>query len=602
MAVFGEKLMRKLPAIFWISLFAPLLVQGQPTPQLPPGGAAQIMVPQPVVDTTPLENISTTAMFDPPAVKVGGKTFYRVTMDATQNSIDWPGALSAPPELNLGTGAGGQISRVEGNKFFPLTSYVYEVRSSATGHFVISNFVVEANGHQVTIPAAALDVTAGNPAPAMPVRQLWLDVSSTNLYVGQPVRVRVVSPAGPGNQIEALREIQFNGSGFMTDKITTRQSVETVNHDGQPKLAYIFETSATPLAAGPVAISAQGFTAGRDFGGAITISGGGQVVISGGSPRYVLLISDETRLNVRPLPSEGELPGFTGTIGLFHAGKPQLSANHMRVGEPVHLTYNFPTTTALSRFVPPEAPRTRDWQIIADPPPGNGFMLIPLTDEVADTPAIPFSAFDPGSETYYDLTIPGLPVTVTGDGLPVQLPAWSSTDTNSAPLKLSGIATSPGKTVSSLRPLQLQGWFVGLQILPVLAFIVLWRWDERRRFLEAHPDIVRRRQAKRELYREKIKMQRAASAGDADTYARHAASALRIAVAPHIQADAQALVGADVLSQLDEAGRAGHDGAAVRKIFAAADIQFAATPQSRADLLGARNEVDVVLNKLEERL
>ena len=594
--------MRFSRTIFLLPLLAPLLVQGQPAPQLPPGGVAQIMIPQPVVDTTPLENISTTAMFDPPAVRPGEKTFYRITVDATQNSIDWPDEISAPPELKLGAGVRGQISRVEGNKFFPLTAYVYEVTPAAAGRFVISNFVVQANAKAVTIPAATLEVAENNPVPATPVRQLWLEVSGTNLFVGQPVRVRVLLPAGPGNQIEALREIQFNGSGFMTDKIATRQSVEMVNRDGQQRLAYVFETSATPLAAGPVAISAQGFTAGRDFGGSITISGGGQVVIAGGSPKYVMLVSDETRLNVRSLPSEGQLPGFTGTIGMFHADKPQLSVNQVHIGEPVHVKYNFPQVTALARFVPPEAPRSREWQIIADPPPGDGFTLIPLTDEVTATPAIPFSAFDPATETYYDLTIPALPVTVIGDGLPVQLPVWSSTETNAAPLKLSGLAATPGKTVASLKPLQLQGWFVCFQFLPALAFIMLWRWDERRRFLEAHPDIVRRRQAKRDLRREKIKMDRAASAGDASAYACHAATSLRIAVAPHIRADAQALVGADVLSQMDETGRSGPAGELVRKVFAVADVQFAATSQARADLLGSRADVDVVLKKLEERL
>src|SRR5450756_1107507 len=90
MAGIGELMMRFSRTIFLLPLLAPLLVQGQPAPQLPPGGVAQIMIPQPVVDTTPLENISTTAMFDPPAVRPGEKTFYRITVDATQNSIDWP--------------------------------------------------------------------------------------------------------------------------------------------------------------------------------------------------------------------------------------------------------------------------------------------------------------------------------------------------------------------------------------------------------------------------------------------------------------------------------------------------------------------------------
>ena len=74
--------------------------------------------------------------------------------------------------------------------------------------------------------------------------------------------------------------------------------------------------------------------------------------------------------------------------------------------------------------MPPAAPRSRDWQVIADPPPATGFTLIPLTDEAQETPAIPFSYFDPATGKYVDLTIPSLPVTVVGEGLPVELAAF----------------------------------------------------------------------------------------------------------------------------------------------------------------------------------
>jgi hypothetical protein len=153
-----------------------------------------------------------------------------------------------------------------------------------------------------------------------------------------------------------------------------------------------------------------------------------------------------------------------------------------------------------------------------------------------------------------------------------------------------------------LKPLQLQGWFVFVQFLPVAVFIGLWRWDERRRFLEAHPDIVRRRKAKRELRREQAALRKAVAAGDAGDFTRHAAAALRIAVAPHFPADAQAMVGGDVLSQLDETGRAGHEGETVREIFAAADAQFATLPQVQADLLALAPAVESLLKKLEAKL
>ena len=326
------------------------------------------------------------------------------------------------------------------------------------------------------------------------------------------------------------------------------------------------------------------------------------MTIDGGPPKYVLLVSDAVNLNVRPLPTDGELPGFTGAMGKFVADRPVLATNRLRVGEPVHLRFAFVPLTNLTRFVPPALPRSREWQLIADNPPGSGVTLIPLTDEVTNTPAIPFSAFDPAMGKFYDLTIAALPVTVTGEGLPVQLSAWNVDEKNSAPLKLSGLATASGTAVKNLRPQQLQVWYWFLALLPVYVFFRIWQWDQRRRYLEAHPEIVRRMKARKELRLKKSELRVAVAAGDAENFLRHAAAAMRIAVAPHFPADDRALVGGDVLSQLDEAERGGREGETVRKIFAAADAQFAGAKKAAADLLALNPAVLAVLEKLEAKL
>ena len=581
-------------------LFVPLIVHAQLPQTLPPGGAALVLQPQPTVEVSPAEKLVTTAEFDPPTVRVGEKTFYRVTVDATQNSIQWPDEIGAPPELKFGANVRGQISRVEGNKFHPLTAFVCEVTATAAGSFTVPAFVVPGGWLPAEIPAATLAVVDNNSAPIPAARKLRLELATTNLFFGQPFLVRVLLPVEMGGQIEALREMQFNGDGLLTDKISTRQSVEAVNLDGRTNMAFVYSTVATPMAAGTLTLSAQAFSAGREFGGPVVISG--QVTIGGGAPKYSLLVSDAAKLNVRPLPTEGELPGFTGTMGKFLADKPVLATNRLRVGEPVHLRFAFVPMTNLTRFVPPSLPRAREWQLIADNPPGSGVTLIPLTDEVTNTPAIPFSAFDPATGKFYDLTITALPVTVVSEGLPVQLPTWNSDEKNSAPMKLSALATAPGMSVKSLRPQQLQFWYWFLALLPVYGFFRLWQWDQRQRYLEAHPEIVRRMKARKELRREKSELRAAVAAGDAGKFLRHAAAAMRIAVAPHFPANDRALVGGDVLSQLDEAERDGVAGATVRKIFAAADAQFAGAKKAAADLLALNPAVLAVLEKLEGKL
>jgi hypothetical protein len=583
--------------VIYFLLLAPFCLRAQLPPQLPPGGLIQLQVAQPAVDIS--SPVTATAAFDPPVVRAGGKTFYRVNADATESSLEWPEAISAPAELIFGANVRGQMTQLQGNKFRPLASFVYEVQTTVPGHFTVTNFSVTASGQPVEIPAASLEVVAES-SNLSPARRLGLEISATNVFLGQPFHVRVTLPSGPGNEIEALREIQFNGDGLMTDKTASRQSIEMLNINGQPKSAFVCDLTVTAIAAGPLKFSAQGFTAGREFSGPISIHGA--VSLAGGPAKYVLLVSDPLAINVRPLPVEDEQPGFTGAIGKFFRDPPQLATNRLRVGEPVQLKIVFHGEGDLTRLVPPVAPRSRDWQIIADPPPATGFTLIPLTDDAHETPAIPFSCFDPASAKYVDLTIPPLPVTVVGEGLPVQVFAFDDEAKSTTPLQLSGLAPAPGKMVASLTPLQLRGWFAGVQLVPVMGFLALWQWDRRRRFLEAHPEIVRRAQARRALRREKRKLQKAVATNDAPAFVQHAADAMRIAVAPHYPAHPQALVGGDVLAQLDAAEPNGRASDTVRKIFAADGAQFALTAQTQTDLLALPADVETVLQKLEERL
>ncbi|HXE42118.1 MAG TPA: hypothetical protein VN516_03750, partial [Candidatus Baltobacteraceae bacterium] len=370
----------------------------------------------------------------------------------------------------------------------------------------------------------------------------------------QPFQVRVLLPASPEHEVEALHEIQFHGDGFIVDNTTAQQVVQmTPLKDGRVVPAYILETTLMPITTGASKLSVQAFTAGREFIGQITISG--SVVLHGGLPQYTLLVSDPVEINVRPLPNAGQLPGFTGMVGKFTVDPPELSTNRIHDGQPVQLTVNVHGEENSSRPVPPPPPSVNDWQIFQNAS-GFSYTLIPLADTVQKTPAIPFSYFNPETEKYVDVTIPPAPVTVMGEELPTALPAVNA-EASSPGLKLNDLLPSPGKSVSSLKPLQLRGWFVCVQIVPILGFFGMWQWDRRRRFLEAHPEIVRRNQARRALRREKRRLQQAIATNDAAAFVHHAANAMKIAIAPHYSAHPQALICAEVLERLDNTERNG---------------------------------------------
>jgi hypothetical protein len=374
---------------------------------------------------------------------------------------------------------------------------------------------------------------------------------------------------------------------------------------------YTFQTVLTPLEAGNLSVFAQCFTGNR-FAGSLVITG--PAMIPAPPPPFTLLESAPVSLAVRPLPKEGELLGFTGGIGTFKLEPPKLGTNELVVGEPVKLAVSVRGDPNVARLVSPIPPRAREWQIL-DSTPGGGitqstpadtistfqYTLVPLTDEVHETPAIPFSYFDPVRGAYVDLTIPSVPVTVHAGEIPADFSTLVKTNGAFAeedePI-LSGLAASPGWT-GTLLPMQTSPWFPIVQLIPAGAFLGLWTWDRRRRYYEQHPDVLLRKRARRALHREWRAMRRAARDKDAARFAGSAVNAMRAGCAPHYPAEPRALVGRDIVQVLGSNGRS----ETVRRFFTVNDAaHFAGKSTDTSGLLALQPELEKVLEQLESRL
>ncbi len=597
-------------------------VSAQPTGAPPRDPLMSLMISQPKLEVPAVT--TATAAFDPPIVRPGQQSFLRVAFNALEESIEWPTNLAGPPQLELRPGAHGQLLQIIGAHFEPRAAFNTRVRAASTGSFTVPAFVVKVDGKPVTVPAARLTVVAAPPAVASPAAQLILDLPATNLFVGQAVTARLLLPAAAGGVVQGLGQPQFSGQGFLVDLAAPRQRFEMMPHHGANVPVFIYETTLTPLTTGKLSVLGQGFTAGNRFSGPIVISG--QVTIPGGPPQYTLLESEPIELDVRPLPREGELPGFTGAIGRFDVGPPCLVTNVLRVGDPVKLTVTITNRgdAPLARLVPPPAPRARDWQVfgsadfapaqpVASPPnEPQGvvtftFTLVPLNEAAQTTPPIPFSCYDPRAGRYADLTIPPVPVIITpgairGDFASL-VQAGSLGGQPEPELVLSGLAATPGRTAASLVPPQQQAWFPLAHLAPAAVFLGLLSWDRRRRYLAAHPDVVLRRRARRALRRQRRILRQAARTADAPRFAAAAVSAMRAACAPHYPAEPSALVGGDVLPLLPEPERSGRAGEVVRRFFAVTDASsFSTAGASAAELLPLQPDLERVLEQLEARL
>jgi hypothetical protein len=564
--------------------------------------------------------VAPAAVFDPAITKPGATAFYRVTFNALEESIEWPAHLAAPPQLELQPGARGQILALSGMKLQPRASFNYRVRVSELGRFTIPEFKVKVYEQMVTVPAAQIEVVAVPPPAVPPPLRLNLELPQTNLYVGQSVRALIrLPPAADGQLLIPNQQppVQITGSGLVLDYGSLHQSRDL--RPRGPALAY--EVNLTPIAVGNLSAYAQSFVGNR-FAGPVLISGPGAVHLPGGPPQFTLLESDPISLKVRPLPREGRLAGFTGAVGFFGLDAPSLSTNRLRVGEVVKLTVKVrgDADANLARLVPPPPPKVRDWQVLAAPAenlPAQviqiqgcvtfNYTLVPLTEQVRSTPAIPFSCFAPDRGTYVDLTIPPVPVTVNpgaaGGDLKALLQAHALAVEPEPEPVLSGLAGSPGLAVASLVPFQRQFWFPIVELAPVAALFGLWSADRRRRYLEQHPDLVLRRRARRALHRERRALARAGRAADAVRFAACAVSAMRVACAPHYPAEPRALVGSDVLALLPEPDRSARPGEVVRRCFALFDAsRFAVEAADVSTLLSLQPDLERVLSQLEARL
>jgi hypothetical protein len=274
----------------------------------------------------------------------------------------------------------------------------------------------------------------------------------------------------------------------------------------------------------------------------------------------------------------------------------------------------------IARLVPPPPPEVPDWRVFAAQLDRSApqmlhaqgsvsftYLLVPLSEQAKATPTIRFSYFDPDSRRYVDASISPLPVRVSPgkspEALKALLAAQALIPKKKGELVLHGIAPSPGFAAASLIPLQQRPWFLVVQMTPALGFLLLWGWDRRRRFLEQHPGVVLRRRARMALRRHRREIRRATMAKDGDSLVQAAVRAMQAACAPHYPAEANALVGSDVIAVLDPAERSGPEGQLVRRIFETHDAAlFTVTPTHASQLLETEGELARVLSNLEEKL
>ena len=563
--------------------------------------------------------VTVRAEFEPATAALGQRITYRLILSALDESVEKLTSLPAPPGLKLSAGGRAQSYQPgPTGRLQPQTTLNFRATATATGEFVVPAFTIKAYGKDVAVPAARLTVTAPGTLVAPEAPHLLFELPAGDVYVGQSLRVSLILPDSADGSLQGPpQQPAIVGEAIFVEPQALGARHELIQRNGRSFPAYVMEMVFTPVREGRQTLVAQ-----------VTSYGRRPVPGQPGAIQFaqILLDSDPLEMTVLPLPKEGVLPGFTGAIGNYQVDAPVISTNEVVAGEVIVLNMHVRGEGNLGRLTPPKLSPLREWMtyppITESAPPmmiqqrgyaNFSYTLIPLSDRVKATPAIPFCCFDPKRKVYVDLTIPPVPITVhpVAAGAAMRSPgADGGTGVNAAETAarehepiLSGLVEHPGPGAGALRAGQESGWFWAAQLLPaaILAGIT-WR-ARRRRYLAAHPAVLRQRRARRGLRRQLQVARRAAAARDARGYVAGAISAMREACAPHGAANPDSLVCADILRELPAEDRVGPGAEMVRRFFAAADsLRYGGPVNDGAELLARQPELEQLLKRLGARI
>ncbi len=599
-----------LGALFLIgaaALAAP--VPAGPTPAAPLNAAMSQLLRQAAAES----ELAADAGFDPPVVAAGGTAIYRVVVTATPDAVDLPERIPAPEELQLQKGGVGSSYVTKGLVAQYRATFNYRVAARSAGSFTIGSYDLYAGGRRVAVPSRTLSVVAPGAPEARRPPSLQVEVPEGDFYVGQAVRVQITALDPGDSSVLGLADPKALGDAFLFERLAGTQRRELRDDHGQSVSAQIEEVIAIPIRAGRLTLAAQAFVERRPATDPQSIR------LPGYRP---FLEAAPVDLEVKHLPG-GALPGFTGLIGQFEAASPRPAVREVHAGDPFDLPIVVQGEGNLGRLLPPPIANAPGWRVVASgshrsSPPAGGqsgshefhYTLIPLNPGLTATPTIPFSYFDPQQRHYVDLTIPSIPILVLRSaGAPAMALATNaaSSGTNAsahpAPEGLGRLARRPVHFAAALAPAQQRAAFWRLQLLLSVALAGWQAWGRGRRYLAAHPELLRRARAWRELRRQERRRRRAARDRDPVAFAKAAVRALRAASAPHLLASPEALVGDDVLRAFPPPERDGRNGDLVRQLFLFADeITFRDKSPNPEKLWSLQPDLERLLAELRRRL
>src|SRR5437773_199451 len=460
-----------------------------------------------------------------------------------QIKVTGPGDARPPEEISIdgleihGT---GQSRQFEIHNFSTSSSvtYNYTILPLRAGKFTIPPQIVHAGGSLLRTPELTLNVadSPGRSSNARPSRGTQsqsvrasdlvfaeLIVPKKTAYVGEIVPVQIQMGFDPRVRPRLIEPPEITGQGFTAQKLQeSGQNSETIN--GRPYDVVTYKTAITAARAGkfelgPVKAKAQVLvprarsaprTRSRspfdlfDLDDPFSDPFFSNPFAQMGERREVEIKSEPVALEVKPLLPNAP-PSFSGAIGNFTMttdAKPK----SVQVGDPITVTTEIAGRGNFDRVNAPVVEDERGWHKY---PPSSKFKqddevglsgtktfetVLSPNEKKQSLPLLAFSYFDPVKEQYVTLRSEAMPITVQGGAAAANVAATQpgsspvataarpapATQSTAKPQDILYQLTDRGRTTESFVPIYTPRWFLGAQLIPLLALIGFAAWKIRR--------------------------------------------------------------------------------------------------------------------------
>ena len=432
--------------------------------------------------------------------------------DGTPENLPTPAAV-AGLQMNYAN----QItfnSDLNGNKNSTLT-VTYAVTPQRTGDFVIPAMTADLNGQRFSSQPLKLTVAQPNAPPADAVNSgneiafMKLSLPQKKIYDGQVLTAQLQIYLR--DDVQNFGNLQVTGmpaDGFVIGKNAEggRSRVQIGNrvYTIVPLTLALTATKTGTLTLGPFTASMVVVLPSQNNGGDPFMA----QFFNQGQQKQISLATEMASAEAAPLPEENKPVNFNGAVGDFTMAA-SAGPTNVTAGDPVTVRVQISGRGALDAIQLPDQSELRDFKIF---PPTSKVensdqlglegtktfeeIVTPQNSDVRAWPQFSFSFFNPDDGKYHTLTQSAVPLAVHSAGatvMPTIAANNNSANENQSTPDILPIKENLGTLAKNSAPLISQPAFLGLQTLPIFAFLAAFVWRKRTDSLAKNPRLRRQR-------------------------------------------------------------------------------------------------------------